>query len=164
MSNSGDFQEYRDNIEEKPEETPEEKPEEKPEEDENTVTGTISCGTAKLRIRVAPNGDLTGDYLITGNKVMILEQKTVGATVWARISKGWISMNYVNTAGSTDNTPENVQKAFEYAKNYVDNHPELPAPLITINSWNEWTETSYLQPDDLYGYGYLEAIKKVFCE
>ncbi len=25
------------------------------------------------------------------------------------------------------------------------------------NSWNEWTETSYLQPDDLYGYGYLNA-------
>ncbi len=37
-------------------------------------------------------------------------------------------------------------------------------PLITVNSWNEWTETSYLEPDDLYGYGYLEAIKRVFCE
>ena len=24
--------------------------------------------------------------------------------------------------------------------------------------------TSYLQPDDLYGYGYLEAIKEVFNE
>ena len=34
-------------------------------------------------------------------------------------------------------------------------------PLVTINSWNEWTETSYLQPDDLYGYGYLEAVRRV---
>jgi len=31
-----------------------------------------------------------------------------------------------------------------------------------IDSWNEWTETSYLQPDDLYGYGYLEAVRNVF--
>ena len=61
----------------------------------------------------------------------------------------------------TNNTPENIQKAFIQAKEYVDTH-NLPAPLITINSWNEWTETSYLQPDNLYGYGYLEAVKKVF--
>ena len=40
-------------------------------------------------------------------------------------------------------------------------HPGQP-PLITINSWNEWTESSYLEPDDLYGYGYLEAVKRVF--
>ena len=38
----------------------------------------------------------------------------------------------------------------------------MKAPFITVNSWNEWTETSYLQQDDLYGYGYLEAIKEVF--
>ena len=36
--------------------------------------------------------------------------------------------------------------------------------LITVNSRNEWTETSYLPPDDLYGYGYPEAIKKVLTE
>lgn len=51
--------------------------------------------------------------------------------------------------------------ALEKARDYVDNHPNQ-APLVTINSWNEWTETSYLQPDDLYGYGYLEAVKEVF--
>ena len=37
-------------------------------------------------------------------------------------------------------------------------------PLITINSWNEWTETSYIMPCTMHGYGYLEAIKRVFVE
>jgi len=45
------------------------------------------------------------------------------------------------------------------AKEYVDSHPKQ-TPLITINSWNEWTETSYLMPCTMYGYSYLEAVKK----
>ena len=58
-------------------------------------------------------------------------------------------------------TPGEIAKAFKAAKSFVDAHPNQ-APLITVNSWNEWTEASYLQPDDLYGYGYLEAIRDVF--
>lgn len=62
---------------------------------------------------------------------------------------------------TTGNTPELFEKALRMAKDYVDTHA-LPAPLITVNSWNEWTETSYLEPDTLNGYGYLEAVKRVF--
>ena len=58
-----------------------------------------------------------------------------------------------------NNTPENFEGALRAAKRYVDDNQ---VSLITVNSWNEWTETSYLEPDNLYGYGYLEAIKKVF--
>lgn len=62
---------------------------------------------------------------------------------------------------TTNCTPENITKALIKAKEYSDSHKEQP-PLVIINSWNEWTETSYLLPDDLYGYGYLEAVKSIF--
>ena len=62
-----------------------------------------------------------------------------------------------------NNTPENIEKGMRMAKEYLDTHSDT-LPLVTVNSWNEWTETSYLEPDDLYGYGYLDAIKKVFSD
>ena len=63
----------------------------------------------------------------------------------------------------TGNTPAEFEKALRLAKKFVDEH-ELPAPLISVNSWNERTETSYLEPDDRNGYGYLEAVRRVFTE
>ena len=81
---------------------------------------------------------------------------------YPHVSVGWDnSPRTKESAVSRNNTPEEFQKALQAAKEYVDARPELH-PLITINSWNEWTETSYLQPDDIYGYGYLEAVRNVF--
>jgi hypothetical protein len=34
--------------------------------------------------------------------------------------------------------------------------------IVTINSWNEWTEGSHLEPDTTTTLKYLEAIKEVF--
>lgn len=80
------------------------------------------------------------------------------------VSVGWDNsprfMQWPNYE-TTGNTPEAVKAALQMAKTYADAHPAQP-PLVTINSWNEWTETSYLEPDDLYGYGNLEAIRDVF--
>ena len=60
-------------------------------------------------------------------------------------------------------TPENFAKALRIAKKYADEHPEQ-IPLISINAWNEWIEGSYLLPDEVNGYGYLEAVKAVMNE
>lgn len=45
-----------------------------------------------------------------------------------------------------------------------DTHPNLKTTLITVNSRNEWTETNYFIPDNVYGYGYFEAVKRDFVE
>ena len=36
------------------------------------------------------------------------------------------------------------------------------ARILSLACWNEWTEGAYLEPDEQYGYGKLEAVKKVF--
>ncbi len=88
---------------------------------------------------------------------------TFDLVYYPHISVGWDnSPRTARSAVVKNNTPENFAKALRMAKEYVDSHPGQ-APLITINSWNEWTETSYLQPCNIFGYGYLEAVKEVFC-
>jgi hypothetical protein len=87
---------------------------------------------------------------------------TFDLVYYPHISVGWDnSPRTGKSAVVENNTPENFEKALRDAKTYVDTHPKQ-APLITINSWNEWTETSYLQPCNVFGYGYLEALKRVF--
>lgn len=85
-------------------------------------------------------------------------------TYYPHISVGWDnSPRTGHSAVVKNNTPENFAKGLQMAKEYVDAHPNQ-APLITINSWNEWTETSYLLPCNVFGYGYLDAVKKVFVD
>ncbi len=57
-------------------------------------------------------------------------------------------------------SPEAFKEALEKAKLYLEKHPDQ-AQIITINSWNEWSEGSYLEPDTKRGFKYLEAIKEV---
>ena len=89
---------------------------------------------------------------------------TFSIPYYPHVSIGWDnSPRITHSAVVRDNTPENFARALRDARDYADRHPDQ-APLITINSWNEWTESSYLEPDTKYGYGYLDAIKKVFVD
>ena len=93
-------------------------------------------------------------------------EETYGIPYYPHVSCGWDNnprFKKFRPGVVKNNTPENFERAMRAAKEYIDRYPERP-PLITVNSWNEWTETSYLEPDDFYGYGYLEAIKKIFVD
>ena len=62
-----------------------------------------------------------------------------------------------------DSTPAKFEASLKRAKDWSDaNTPKGYPKLITINSWNEWTEGSYLEPDTQFGFGYLEAVRNVF--
>jgi len=60
-----------------------------------------------------------------------------------------------------NNTPENFKKSLEIIKDRILSDPNCPR-IMNINCWNEWTEGSYLEPDTINGYGYLEAVRDVF--
>lgn len=71
------------------------------------------------------------------------------------------NLGYPFTPILVDNTPEQFRKSLAAVKEFLDRSGTLP-PIVTINSWNEWTEGSYIEPDTLHGLGYLEAIRSVF--
>ena len=61
-----------------------------------------------------------------------------------------------------NSTPAKFEQALRRAKAWSDANPQPGMPkLITVNSWNEWTEGSYLEPDTVNGFGYLEAVRRV---
>jgi hypothetical protein len=69
--------------------------------------------------------------------------------------------DYPFTPTLIGNTPEMFQEALARAKAHMGSSPNAPR-ILTINSWNEWTEGSYLEPEAKYGMSYLDAIRNVF--
>ena len=115
--------------------------------------------------------DFDGEYTEVTDRYLnevTEESKKLNIPFYPNISVGWdnnVRFNNYVPGVVVNNTPENFRLACEKIKAFTDDSIKdgvMKAPFITVNSWNEWTETSYLQPDDLYGYGYLEAIKDVF--
>lgn len=67
-------------------------------------TGTVKA-EGYLRIRSGPGTSYAVcGYLYTGDAVQITETRTVGTTVWGKISSGWISMDYVVLSGGSSNS------------------------------------------------------------
>ncbi len=111
------------------------------------------------------------DYLVYGaNSIKIREQtnEILDIPVFPCVSIGWDDTPRFPAKGIKDivhyhNSPTSFAALLSKAKEYADNHPDQPK-LITINAWNEWVEGSYLLPDMLHGFGYLEAVKDVILD
>ena len=116
------------------------------------------------------------DYKVVQDKYSeFCEQyvKTVKQPYYPNVTVGWDAtprysqkvdfrnMGYPCMAVMNNNSPENFQNALEASKSWTDKNLKNNK-IITINSWNEWTEGSYLEPERESGYQYLEAIKSVF--
>ncbi len=107
------------------------------------------------------------------DKIWTERAQQFGVPYFPNVSMGWDSSprckqedpfenkGYPFTPILSGNTPEQFQSALEKCKNFLDNNP-ICNKTLTLNAWNEWTEGSYLEPDTLHKYAYLEAIQNVF--
>jgi len=111
---------------------------------------------------------LDEDYLVWAENAMRVRERwdsLLDIPYFPLVSVGWDNTPRYPAEGREsvvhmNNTPESFAAYLQKTKEYVDNHPGQPE-LILINAWNEWIEGSYLEPDMRWGYGYLEAVKKV---
>lgn len=55
-------------------------------------------------------------------------------------------------------TPDNFRKHLEDALSLIANKSDEHR-ILMLRSWNEWGEGNYVEPDRLYGHGYLNALK-----
>jgi hypothetical protein len=96
-----------------------------------------------------------------------------GLPYFPNVSMGWDSSprahqddpfgntGYPFTNTISGNSPERFRAALEIARQRLLAQKTGPR-ILTINSWNEWTEGSYIEPDTVHGMRYLEAIRDVF--
>lgn len=64
---------------------------------------------------------------------------------------------YVNSTPSVFR--KQIQSALELIAQKKSEHK-----ILFLQSWNEWAEGNYVEPDLQYGHGYLDALKSVLCE
>jgi hypothetical protein len=108
------------------------------------------------------------DYIDWAERANRLTEKwdhTLNIPVVPHVSIGWDSSPRFSFKKKQDiihlnRTPDSFAAYLQKAKGFVTARPNQPQ-FITINSWNEWTEGSYLEPDTQWGYGYLEAVQKI---
>lgn len=73
----------------------------------------------------------------------------------------WRTLDYPYTMTFTNNTPEAFREILAEAKAHAANDPKKPG-AVYINGWNEYTEGTYLVPNNFDSDGFLRAVAAVF--
>lgn len=115
-------------------------------------------------------GGFDPDYLVHCETAKAIRKSWEGKfdiPLFPTVSVGWDDSPRFPEKGPESvtrfhNTPQVFESYLRDAKEYADSLADRQPKFIFINAWNEWVEGSYLLPDKLNGFGYLEAVRNVF--
>ncbi len=72
--------------------------------------GIVTCDSyLNIRKTAGVSGERAGHYT-NGDRILILEQKPLGSSIWGRTDKGWVCMDYVRLESSAPGTGDNTQQ------------------------------------------------------
>lgn len=60
--------------------------------------------------------------------------------------------------------PQDYESLLQHAKDFVATLPpdQLGSRMLLLDNWNEWGEGHYIAPYREFGFGYLDAVRKIF--
>ena len=82
------------------------------------------------------------------------------------VSTGFNNVAWAGTR-SENMTPEGMKEALTWCRDEM--LPKYPkdswkSKLVMLSNWNEYGEGTYICPSGLNGFGYLDAVRSVFCK
>ena len=101
------------------------------------------------------------DYI--SNRKYLLDTK---AKVFPGLFPDWDNSprRYNRGAWILQNSPDNYKKWMSDLIRWTRNHNQLEEQFIFVNAWNEWAEGAHLEPDNYYGYAYLQKTREALEE
>ena len=96
------------------------------------------------------------DYIRQTQKLGILPQVVTVSQAWS----GWRDEGSIWKI-----PPRDYETLLRQAKDFIGTLPanELGSKMLLLDNWNEWGEGHYIAPYREFGFGYLDAVRKVFA-
>ncbi len=79
------------------------------------------------------------------------------------VSQGWSGWHDEGTVWSVP--PDRFERVLREAKEITAASPQdsLASRMILLDNWNEWSEGHFIAPCRQHGFGYLDAVRRVFA-
>lgn len=94
-------------------------------------------------------------YINETQRLGVLPQVVTVSQAWS----GW-----ADEAGIWKIPPKQFEYLLRQVKDFVGTIPkeQLGSKMLLLDNWNEWGEGHYIAPYREYGFGYLDAVRRVF--